>query len=104
MQGNIKGDDMAGRKGTTNKPVDQEARNINVTIRFSQTEIQEIEKIANDLDVPKTRLIRNLALIGLDNVRILSNTGVLKGAKKFIDFKERLLNPKNYQTLPEFEN
>ncbi len=84
----------------TNKPVDQEARNINVTIRFSETEIKEIEKISNEIGIPKTRLIRNLALTGLDSAKLLSATGVLKGTRKLIDFKERLLNAEKYQTIP----
>lgn len=94
---------MAGQKGKTNKPVDQEARNINITIRFSETEIKEIEKISKEIGIPKTRLIRNLTLTGLDSARILSATGVLKGTKKFIDFKERLSNAEKYETLPGIE-
>ena len=90
---------MAGQKGNTNKPIDKEARNINITIRLSEKEIQEIEEIAKELNMPKTRLIRNLALAGLDDAKIVKKLGILKGVKKFIDFKERLKNPEKYQTL-----
>lgn len=91
---------MSGKKGNTNKPVDQEARNINITIRFSKTELKEIEKIAKELDMPKTKLIRNLTLSGLDDAKILSKLGFLKGTKKLADFKEKLANPNKYQSIP----
>ena len=88
----------AGRKA-----IDGEARNINISIRLSEKEIKEIEEIAKELDMPKTKFIRNLALTGLDDAKILSKMGILKGAKKLADFKERLKQPENYKSLPGFE-
>jgi len=90
---------MAGKKGNTNKPIDGEKRDIDVKIRFSRKELDEIEKIAKDLEIPRARLIRNLALAGLEDANILKKTGILKGVKKFIDFKERFKNPEKYQAL-----
>ena len=90
---------MAGQKGNTNKPIDQEVRNNNITIRFSDNELLEIEEIATQLEIPKTRLIRNLTLSSLDDAKLLNKIGVLKGAKKLLDFKERFTNYKKYQTL-----
>ena len=80
------------RKANTNKPVDTEPRNVNITIRFSRKEADEIERIAKEMDIHKTRLIRNLTLSSLDDAKILSNLGVIKGTKKFIEFKEAFLN------------
>jgi len=81
------------------KPIDKEAINNNLTIRFSDRELQEIEELAKKLDIPKTRFIRNLTLSGLEDAKALDKIGALKGAKKLIDFKERLFNSEKYQTL-----
>ncbi|MDQ1339463.1 MAG: hypothetical protein QG567_615 [Campylobacterota bacterium] len=91
---------MAGQKGNTNKPIDEDILDIQVNIRFSKKEIEEIEKIAEELELPKTRLIRNLALAGLADAKTLNKIGILKGAKKLLDFKDRFSNPKKY---PSFE-
>jgi len=90
---------MAGIKGKTNKPLDEEVRNHNITIRLSKKELEKIEKIAKDLDMPKTRLIRNLTLSTLDEVNFMNKIGMLKGIKNILDFKERFLNPEKYRTL-----
>ncbi len=84
------------------KTIDKEPINNNLTIRFSDKELAEIEKIADELEMPKTRFIRNLTLSGLEDAKVLHKIGALKGAKKLIDFKERFLNSEKYQTL-EFE-
>ena len=81
------------------KPMDDETININVTIRFNKKELEEIEKIAKSIDIPKTRLIRNMALAGLEDAKILHKIGALKGAKKLKDFMERLKNPEKYENL-----
>lgn len=84
---------------TGRKTIDKEAINNNLTIRFSDTELKEIEEIAKELDMPKTRFIRNLTLAGLEDAKALNKIGALKGAKKLLDFKERLINPSKYKTL-----
>ena len=99
MQCKLKGIEMAGQKGNTNKPIDKEPLTETLCLRFSKEEIKEIEEIAEQLEMPKTRLIRNLTLSGLDDAKLLNKLGVLKGAKKLIDFKERFTNYKKYQTL-----
>jgi len=90
---------MAGQKGNTNKPIDKEALTETISLRFSKSELEEIEKIAEEIDIPKTRLIRNLVLSSLDEAKIFNKIGVLKGVKKLIDFKERFLHTENYKTL-----
>jgi len=81
------------------KPMDGETIDINVTIRFSRKELEEIEKIAKSIDMPKTRLIRNMALAGLEDAKILHKVGALKGAKKLQDFMERLKHPEKYENF-----
>jgi hypothetical protein len=41
-----------------------------------------------------------MALSGLEEARFFNNIGALKGAKKLLDFKERLFNSNKY---PSFE-
>ncbi len=82
------------------KTIDKEPINNNLTIRFSDKELAEIEKLAKELNMPKTRFIRNLALSGLEDAKALNKIGALKGAKKLLDFKERFTNSSNYQELP----
>lgn len=91
---------MAGQKGNTNKPIEKEPLTETISIRFTKNELEEIEKIANSIDLPKTALIRNMALSGLDEAKLLHKIGALKGARKLIDFKERLFNSNKY---PPFE-
>ncbi len=81
------------------KPETGEPRNNCVTIKFTNTELEEIEKIAKDINIPRTTLIRNLALSSLKNAKFLNNFGILKGTKKLLEFEERLRNPKKYPQL-----
>lgn len=90
---------MAGQKGNTNKPIDTEVLTETVSIRFSKSEIEEITKIAENINLPKTRLIRNLTLSSLEDAKALNKIGALKGAKKLLDFKERFLNAEKYKKL-----
>jgi len=81
------------------KPIDKEALTETISIRFTKKELEDIEKIANDIEIKKTRLVRNLTLSSLDDAIILNKIGALKGAKKLLDFKEKLLNPQKYQNI-----
>ncbi|MDQ1282183.1 MAG: hypothetical protein QG630_534 [Patescibacteria group bacterium] len=81
------------------KPIDKEPLTETISIRLTKSEMERLEKIAKDIDLPKTRLIRNLVLNSLEEANFLNNIGILKGTKKLLDFKERLLNPKKYQEL-----
>lgn len=83
------------------KTIDKEALTETISLRFSKNEMIEIEKIANDLDMPKTRFMRNLVITSLDEAKALHKYGILKGAQKAIDFKERFLRPEKYKKLIE---
>jgi hypothetical protein len=82
------------------KPEAGTTRNNLVTVKFTDEEIAEIDKIANETDIPRTTLIRNMTLSGLDEAKLLHKIGAIKGAKKLLDFKDRLFNPNKY---PSFE-
>jgi len=81
------------------KPEAGTARNNLVTVKFTDEEIAEIDKIANETDMPRTTLIRNMTLSGLDEAKLLHKIGALKGAKKLLDFKERLFNSNKYPSF-----
>lgn len=87
-------------KKTGPKPEAEETRSNAVTVKFTDKELEEIEKIANRINITRTTLIRNMTLSGLEDAKFLDKIGALKGAKKLLDFKDRLLNPKKYQELP----
>ncbi len=90
---------MAGQKGNTNKPINEEALTETISLRFSKKELKQIEEIAEILEIPKTRLIRNLVLTSLDDAKMFNRVGALKGIRKTLDFIERFKNPERYQTL-----
>ena len=81
------------------KPEAGEARNNIVTIKFTDKELEEINKISEKIEIPRTRFIRNLILASLEDARFLNKIGALKGVKFLADFKERYFNPEKYKTL-----
>jgi len=81
------------------KTIDKEPITETISIRLTKTEMKELEEIAKELDMPKTRLMRNMLLSGLEDAKILHKLGALKGARKLIDFKLRFQNSSNYQEL-----
>ncbi len=81
------------------KPEAGEARKNLVTIKLTDQELNEINKIAEKIQIPRTRLIRNLVLTSLEDAKFLNKIGILKGAKFLTDFKERFFNPEKYQSL-----
>lgn len=86
-------------KKTGPKPEAEETRSNAVTVKFTDKELKQIEDIAKSIDIPRTTLIRNMTLSGLEDAKIFDKIGALKGARKLLDFKERLLNPSKYKTL-----
>jgi hypothetical protein len=81
------------------KPETGETRNNCITIKFTDKELAEIEKIAKNIDIPRTTLLRNMALSGLKDAKFLDSLGILKGTKRLIDFEAKLRNPKKYPQL-----
>ncbi len=75
------------------KPIDTEKRETRITIKFSENEIKEIEKLAEYMELPKTVLARNLLLFGLDEMKGFRRLGILniaKGVIKTSDFLKKI--------------
>lgn len=66
-----------------------ETRDQRIEIRLSKTEKENIEKLAEKLELPASTLMRNLVLTSYEDAIIFEHLGVLKGIKKFREFKER---------------
>ena len=48
------------------------------TVQFTASEIEEFERLSNKLGISRSLLIRNLSLIGLDDVKGMERLGILK--------------------------
>ena len=68
----------------------KEIRDIELRIRVSKTELRNIQELAKSVEIPTATFSRNLLLSSLDDAMIYQKIGILKGAKKLIDFKEAL--------------
>ena len=58
-------------------------------IRVSEDELNEMKNIANYLDLPLSTFARNLLLVASEDAQFYKKIGVLKGAKKLIEFQEK---------------
>ena len=67
----------------------KENRNQRIELRLSKTEKEKIEKLANELEIPPSTFIRNLVLTSYDDAIIFNKIGLLKGAKRIKDFREK---------------
>lgn len=74
----------------TNKPLDNGVKKHIISIRLDDTELERLKKLSNDLKIPQSRLLRNMALIGLEEAEALHKFRILKGAKKLDDFRKAL--------------
>jgi len=54
------------------KAIDKEALTQTISIRFTKEDLKELEEIANNIGIAKTRLVRNLTLSSLKKVNLLS--------------------------------
>ena len=82
----------------------EKARNISITIRVTEEENKEIEDMAKYIEAPKTRLMRNLILMQLDEMKSFRKYGILhiaKGVLKTIDFVKSFNEMKKMKTLNE---
>lgn len=66
-----------------------EIRDQRLELRLSKKEKDKIESLANRLELPVGTLIRNLVLVSYEDAAIFEKIGLLKGAKKILDFKEK---------------
>ncbi len=80
----------------------RENRTEKMDFRCTKKEKEKIEELAKYLEMPTGALLRNLTLASYDDAVIFKKIGLLKGAKKYKDFKEKyhtFFSP----TLPGFD-
>ena len=65
------------------------SRNIKFEIRVSEDEYNTIKNLANYVDLPPSTFARNLLLVASEDAQFYKKIGVLKGAKKLIEFQEK---------------
>jgi|GEM_PF-3269487 len=69
-----------------------EIRDKRIELRLSKTEKENIEELARTLNLPPSTFIRNLVMTSYEDAVLFEKLGLLKGTKKFLDFKEKYLN------------
>jgi predicted DNA-binding protein len=75
----------------------EEKRKYEVRVRLTKEEMERIEKVAKKLNMPKARLIRNLALVGLQDAELFAKLGLFDLVKLIEKIKEKAL--KNNENL-----
>ena len=70
-------------------------RDIKFEIRFSKEEMERIEKVAKKLNMPKSKVIRNLTLIGLEDAELLNKIGAFDLIKLIEKLREKALGTRN---------
>jgi len=86
-------------KNAGRKTIDGETLTETISIRLTKKELEEFEKIAKNVGMAKTRLMRNTLMLGFDDIKMFNKIGLLKGAVKLVDFKERILHPEKYENI-----
>ena len=70
-------------------------RNKRVEILLTQEEYERIEKVAKKLNMPISRVIRNLALVGLEDAELLNNIGAFDLIKLIEKLREKARRTKD---------
>lgn len=71
---------MAGKK-------QEVIRDETLYIRVSKKELEDIKKIAKEIDLPVASFARNLLLYAKEDASFFSKIGLFKGVKKLQDWK-----------------
>jgi len=66
-----------------------------ITIRLSEEEYKRIEKVAKKLNMPISRVIRNLTLVGLEDAELLNQIGAFELIKLIEKLREKALGIRN---------
>ena len=66
-----------------------------ITIRLSEEEYERIEKVAKKLNMPISRVIRNLTMAGLEDAELLDKLGFFDIAKMIEKIREKALGTKD---------
>ncbi len=71
------------------RPKAEEIRDIEMKIRLTEKEYKEVQELAEYIEIPVTTLARNFLLYAKRDAEFLKRFGILKGAKKFVEFEEK---------------
>jgi len=66
-----------------------------ITIRLSEEEYERIEKVAKKLNMPISRVIRNLTMAGLEDAELLDKLGFFDVAKMIEKIREKALGTRD---------
>ncbi len=87
---------MEKKERKSRKPKDGKVRENVVSLKLADDEIEKINIIAEYLDVPKTALIRNFVLYGLEDAELFRKLGILSIVKNLNKTSEFL---KKFKTI-----
>ena len=65
-----------------------------ITIRVTNDEYERIEKVAKKLNMPISRVIRNLTMVGLEDAELFSKLGFFDAIKMIEKIREKALGVK----------
>lgn len=71
------------------RPKQDIVREKELRIRLSEQEFKEVHDLAEYIEIPVTTLARNFLLYAKRDAEFLKRFGILKGAKKFVEFEEK---------------
>jgi len=66
-----------------------------ITIRVTNDEYERIEKVAKKLNMPISRVIRNLTMIGLEDAELFAKLGFFDAIKMIEKIREKALGSKD---------
>ena len=70
-------------------------RDIKFEVRFNKEEMERIEEIAKKLGIPKSRVIRNLTLLGLEDAELYNKLGFFDIVNAIKKLREKALVTKD---------
>ena len=65
-----------------------------ITIRVSEEEYKRIEKVAKKINMPISRIIRNLTMAGLEDAELFAKLGFFDAVKIIEKIREKALGTK----------
>lgn len=78
------------------RPKKEDKRDIEIRFRVSEEENERIEKLAEKMNINKSRLIRNIVIGDLGEIEMLSNIGVLPIVQNAMAFYEKNFKGQDY--------
>ena len=66
-----------------------------ITIRLSEEEYERIEKVAKKLNMPISRIIRNLTIVGLEDAELFAKLGFFDAIKMIEKIREKALGTRD---------